>query len=261
MASSTKLTRGHAVAHRRACELVDLDRDLSEDEKWFVLEHFHESQTTLHSLDGAFFTPLGLARDLAIEVSGDRIIDLCAGIGRLAWACRDPLRRLNNEPARELVCVERNPDYVRVGRKILPHATWIRADVFDVAAMGLDRFDCAIANPPFGRISRTGNAPGYRGGRFEYHVIALAAQLARRGVFIVPQASAPFRYSGQPNFRVEPDGEYRAFTQATGIELEHSCGIDTSSYAGDWRGVCPATEIVLCDFTEPAGQTALPWPT
>jgi len=64
---------------------------------------------------GAHFTPAGLARDFAIDAGGGRrVIDLCAGIGGLGfWLDLDGR-------AGELVCVEVNPAYVEVGRKILP---------------------------------------------------------------------------------------------------------------------------------------------
>lgn len=246
-----KLTKNQARLHQQACEILAADRDLSEDEKLFVLEHWQEAAHTTHALAGAFFTPLGLARDLSIEVSGNRVIDLGAGIGRLAWSCRDLWgRRWNDEPARELVCVEANPTYVEVGRRVLPEATWICADLLDVPGMGLGRFDTAIANPPFGPIARAGDGPGYRGRRFEYRAIAVAAQIAKWGAFIIPQQSAPFRYSGQPCFRVERAPELDRFEHATGITLEPSCGIDTSGYTEDWRGVRPQVEVVTCDFTE-----------
>jgi len=246
-----KLTKTQARMHQRACQILEIDRDLTEDEKAFVLEHWQESASTTHTLSGAFFTPLGLARDLAIEVSGDRIIDLGAGIGRLAWSCRDLWgRRWNGEPARELVCVEANPAYVAVGRRVLPEATWICADLLALAGMGLGRFDTAIGNPPFGPIARSGNAPGYTGRRFEYHAIAAASQLATWGVFIIPQTSAPFRYSGRPVFTVERDPELDRFEHGTGISLAPNCGIDTTAHADGWRGVSPRVEIVTCDFTD-----------
>ncbi|GAA3173267.1 hypothetical protein [Nonomuraea salmonea] len=188
------------------------------------------------------------------------MIDLCAGTGRLAWWARDKwLRRANGEPPRELVCVERNRLYVEVGRRVLPEATWICGDVFDVPGMGLGRFDCAISNPPFGPITaRAGSAPRYSGDRFEYHVIDLAADLARRGVFVIPQGSAPFRISGGP-YREQTSRELERFHAETGIRMDCGVGIDTTHYEG-WRGVSPATEIVTCDFTERETPAAPPAP-
>ncbi|MFD3336114.1 methyltransferase [Streptomyces sp. NPDC058700] len=246
-----RLTKQQAAQHKKACDLVALDRDLTETEKDFVLDNWQEAATATHNLDGAFFTPEALARDLSIEVHGDRIIDLCAGIGRLAYSCRDYWgRRWNNQPLREIVCVEKNPDYVTVGRKILPEATWICADILAVPTLGLGRFDTAISNPPFGAIQRSGDAPGFQGGRFEYHVIAVASTLADFGAFIIPQPSAPFRYSGEPYYREERDRDCRRFEEQTGIRLGPGAGFDTSIYRDEWRGVSPKVEVAVCDFTE-----------
>lgn len=246
-----RLSKEAAKAHEKAASLVALDRDLTDTEKDFVLDNWQEAATATHNLAGAFFTPEALARDLSIEVHGDRIIDLCAGIGRLAYSCRDYWgRRWNNQPEREIVCVEKNPDYVTVGRKILPEATWICADILTVPTLGLGRFDTAISNPPFGAIPRSGDAPGFKGARFEYHVIAIAATLADFGAFIVPQPSAPFRYSGEPFYREERDRDCARFEEQTGIRLGAGAGFDTAIYRDQWRGVSPKVEVVVCDFNE-----------
>jgi SAM-dependent methyltransferase len=258
MAAMAKLSQQDVKAHLEACALAELDRELTEDERLFVLTHWHEAATTLNTVDGAFFTPLGLARDLSIEVHGTRVLDLGAGIGRLSWACRNLLASHNGEPPRTHVCVERNPAFVAVGRRVLPEAEWICADVFDLADMQLDTFDTAISNPPYGRAARIGRGPRYRGRRAEYHVIDIARDLARLGAFIVPATSAPFRYSGQPCFTEDRDEEYERFERATGVRLEPSCGIDTSIYLNEWRGVSPQVEVVTCDFADCAEAAPAP---
>ncbi|WP_280312170.1 hypothetical protein [Nocardia abscessus] len=164
-----RLTRAEATAHREALGLAGLRRDLDEEEKRFVLTHFQESASATHPLGGAFFTPEDLADCMSLDVVGNRVIDLCAGIGALAFACRNLREQSNGLPARELVCVESNPEFVAVGMKLVPEATWVCADVFDIGRQRWRLFDTAIANPPFGNHTRTGNAPGYRGPRFEYY--------------------------------------------------------------------------------------------
>jgi len=170
-----KLTKTEAGAHAQAEELLKKDV-LTYDERVFVLDHWHEGATNINGAVGAFFTPTGLARDFAIDACGGRTIDLCAGIGALAfhvfWRAHYALERGEARP--EIVCIERNPSYVEVGRKVLPEAKWICVDVFDLDFASLGRFRSAIANPPFGATPRTGNGPRYTGRSFEFHLIDLA---------------------------------------------------------------------------------------
>ena len=213
-----------------------------------MLRHWHPGAEHDTGQIGAFFTPFELGADFRVEIgNADRVIDLCAGIGHLAyWAYHG--RPFLNRPV-EIVCVEMNPAYVEIGRRILPDATWICADVFDVCNLDLDGFDVAIGNPPFGRIDRRGkSARTYRGPLFEFHVVALAADLAERGVFVLPQGSAPFSYSGTGCYRTKACPQYQTFLQQTGIELEMNCGIDTSLYQSNWLDVAPSVEIVCADF-------------
>jgi len=243
-----KLTRAQAKAHAEACKMLEKDR-LADDERLFVIQNWQESANHVNSSAGAFFTPWGLARDFSIEVGGARtIIDLCAGVGTLAY-----FSSLGD--VERLVCVEKNPGYIAVGRKLVPHAEWVEGDVFDLPEFG--RFDCAISNPPFGATARTGTSRTYSGRAFEYHVIAVASEIASYGVFIIPQNSAPFRYSGERHYREEKTEAYNAFAASTGIDLTPNCGIDCEVYRKDWRGVAPAVEIVCADFQkERGGQSA-----
>lgn len=252
-----KLTKAQAKAHQQACTLLEKDV-LTEDDKLFVLEHWQESAKHINTIAGAFFTPVGLARDLSIEVNTNcRVIDLCAGIGALSFFASGTWK------ANEIVCVELNPEYAAVGRKIVPEATWIVGSVFDPPP-DLGHFDFAIGNPPFGTTPRNAKGPRYTGGDFELHVIDAASDLADFGVFIVPQRTAGFKYSGCPAGgwpETRRDGVGSGYVEArgdtherllaqTGIELNPSCGIDTALYARDWHGVSISTEVVTVDFQE-----------
>ncbi|MFJ6669467.1 methyltransferase domain-containing protein [Streptomyces sp. NPDC091383] len=264
------LSKDEARMHREASALVALKRDLTEDEKETVLEHWQESSTATNSLDGAFFTPMELAWHMRHEVSGNRILDLCAGVGRLAYTCRNYwTRRYEGTPSAEVVCVERNPVFVEVGKKVLPEARWICGDVFNLPD-DLGTFDTVIANPPFGYTERAGQGPRYKGRRFEYHVVDIASTLARRGVFIVPQESAPFVYSGTSDHRwrarsdtptdkldrlARMSADYERFALETGLEMHFGIGMDTGTVADQWRGTGRLlTEIVHCDFEERPGK-------
>lgn len=243
-----KLTKQQIKAHKEAEALIDCDRPLRDEEKEFVLDNWQEAATHINSAAGAFFTPRCLAADFAIEVNGSSCdtgpcIDLCAGIGALGYQVERRFSRL--------VCVEVNPDYARIGRRILPDAEWLVCSAFDPRVLQLGRFSWAISNPPFGRIKAPDYSGPYTGSEFEYRVIEVASRLADFGAFILPQMSAPFRYSGQQCFRHEETDKARKFREQTGIQMEPNCGIDTSIHKGEWRGVAPVCEIVVCEFENP----------
>jgi len=240
-----KLSKQEIKQHEAALKLLEKDV-LSIDDKFFVLENYCPDAAHVVSKFGAFFTPVVLARDFAIECNSfSRIVDLCAGIGALSFAaCR-------YGDGEGITCVELNDEYLEIGKKILPKATWIHADVLSDEVRALRGFEMAISNPPFGNIAKQGS--------FEYAVIKIASQIAGMGCFILPQMSTPFKYSGNSNYEERENDKYLKFSKDTGIEFEFNCGIDTSVYLNDWKGVSPMCEIVVCDFT--AVKKAVKQPT
>lgn len=236
----SRLSKAQIAAHRGAERLLSQDR-LSDDDREFVLDNWQESATNINSAAGAFFTPSGLALDAAIyTTAAETILDLCAGIGCLgltAWW-------RSNQRAR-VTCVEVNPAYVDVGRKLFPEAAWICASVD--ALPKLPAFDCVISNPPFGRTAKI-KGPRYSG-EDDLAVVDIASDLARWGVFILPSMSCPFVYSGEPNYRRRPTAKHDRFQRTTGLRI--SCeSIDASYHRATWRGVSPAVEVVSVDFDE-----------
>lgn len=246
----SKLTKAQAKAHQQAEDLLTQEV-LTFEDKLFVMENWREDAQHVNSSAGAFFTPWGLARDFSLHVHGNRVVDLCAGAGALSlavWQSQAWERHGGATPI-DITCVELNPEYVRVGKKLLPEATWIQASIFDLPDLG--RFDTAISNPPFGNIKRGGgDAPRYKGAKFEYHVIDVAADLADHGAFIIPNMSAGFEYSGKPMFERVSNTKYTQFVEQTGIELEPGIGVDLTPYRDQWHGVSPYLEIACTDYTE-----------
>jgi hypothetical protein len=258
----SKLTKKEIQTHTKALELLE-HGTLSEDEKLFVFDNYREDAYHINSQSGAFFTPFGLARDLSIHIPYTyrqmvTVIDLCAGIGILSYAAAMRNNYWSRCPL-EITCVEINPDYIEIGKKLLPDARWICGDALDPDFLrSLGHFDFAISNPPFGNIA-SNHRKMYRSGLFEYMVIEAAAKIADDGAFIIPQMSAPFVFSTNINNNLywRDEGRAKKFEEKTGITLEFNLGIDTAQYTNKWHGVAPVCEIVCCDFTEKTGQLTL----
>jgi hypothetical protein len=235
----SKLTKAQAKLHDQACARLEKDV-LTLVDREYVLQHWRADAHHDVQRSGSFFTPTGLAGAFAMECTGAQsVIDLCAGIGSLSYW------RWHRDQPRRLVCVEANPAYVAVGKKVLPEAEWICADVFALPDPG--RFELAISNPPFGRANRNGKGPRYRGSKFEYHVIDLASTLAEQGVFLIPRTSAPFSSHKGHWRRVERD-EYLRFQWETGILLGEGVGVEPDGWLDEWHGVKPEVESVRVEF-------------
>lgn len=250
-----KLSKPQFKKHAEALALCRRGIKLTDDEKIFVLENYHPGATHINSAAGAFFTPMGLARDFSIEVGvneNSSVIDLCAGIGGLTYAIRGACS--------DLTCVEINPEYVEVGRMVVPEAKWICASVFDIEAYRREKkYTVAISNPPFGNIARDMTvATKYLGSAFDLLVVDLASQVAKSGVFILPSGSVPFVLSGPEPFRRSGSTLYSKFHSETGIDLEPSCGIDTTQYSDDWLGVKPSVEIATAEFSATVSAYQVP---
>lgn len=246
-----KLTKLEAKNHNLACELLK-KKKLTEDDKDFIFDNWHEGAKHINGTAGAFFTPSGLAFDMEFDICGKRVIDLCAGIGMLSYAVATRSRWSHDDAkCPEIVCVEINPDYVEIGKKLVPEATWICGDVLDpILIASLGHFDAAYGNPPFGNVKGSGNAPRYTGSTFEFKVMDIASDIADTGTFLIPQESASFRYSGKVPHEHLNNGKFAPFFHQTRVNMDVGIGVDTACYLEDWKGVKPLCEIVCCDFEE-----------
>lgn len=256
------ISKSAMVEHQKALDLVYSDRKLTQDEVEFVFENFQEGADASTRIVGAHFTPAELASDLAANIDAEFYVDLFAGIGRLTRSVLDfyawPGRR-------QALCVELNPTFVEVGKRLVPDAHWIQADLLTSDAAGtigkaieelgwpVGRRDVGvISNPPYGN----GKIDGQTGVQIEYHAIEIGAVLgAFAGAFIIPQQRCPFVYSGQQNYRqTGGDRAYQSFASRTGLAIGMNAGIDTSCYRKQWKGVSPQVEIAIVEYPECAAD-------
>ena len=75
------------------------------------------------------------------------IIDLCAGIGVLAG------NLFEHNPDCRITCVDIVPEFIDLGKKIVPEAEWILMDCYgpEFLARYQKAFSSGISNPPYGK--------------------------------------------------------------------------------------------------------------
>ncbi|MGA4620857.1 methyltransferase [Citrobacter meridianamericanus] len=235
-----RVTKKESQLRLKVMELVHSDRQLTEDDKEFIFNNYRGDGI---GATGAFFTPEMLAWDFMLDAGcSDDCIELCAGIGRLSY-----YQFIRNKPS-HFTCVELNPEYVLIGKRVLPQAEWITGDALQYTP---DRFyRVAYGNPPFGKINTSGAYTGrYTGSEFEFRIIDRAREYSSYGVWIVPQGSAGFKYSGHTYYdRSIQSAKYIKFEKDTGLILHPGVGIDTPIYRDQWNGTKVTCESVLVDY-------------
>lgn len=200
--------------------------------------------------NGAFYTPYGLAQDCAIFTHrSGHIVDVCAGIGMLSYRVKQMDSYEKN--IKSITCIELNPKAVEIGKKLLPEATWICGNVFDLdlwtkltKKLPDKRFDTMISNPPFGKDMNKRLAPFLNmSGERDLMVLELCLRYAKSGHFIMPSGSSPFRVSGRPYYEDDPatvwSKKFQRFMNANKeFKFNLSGGdIDTSIYKEEWKGL------------------------
>ena len=144
------------------------------------------------------------------------------------------------------MCVELNPDFIRVGERILPEATWVRGDIFQRSVIeGLGRFDEVISNPPYGLRPELTDPNWLTKAPSQYMAAEVAMKVSKHAIFLLNQGDCPFAYSGRQRFEYTKAEAYTKFNEKTGVVFEMNCGLDTSAYENAWKGTKQITEIVI----------------
>ena len=186
-----KITKAQSKAHDEALAVLSLTRKLGNGDKEFVFNNFNPMATNNVGKGAIFFTPIEVAWEFRINSESDgNVIDLAAGIGMLSYVHRDS----HSNPKFRHVAIELNPEFVDIGRKLLPEVEWYCGSIFDeelLRGLGTD-FTLAISNPPFGNIaSKTDTQWMSLRGPAELLAIEVALRMAYcGGIFILPSQYA-----------------------------------------------------------------------
>lgn len=199
-----RLSKAELKLHKQAEDLVSSDKELSSNEVFFVLENWSPHYNQQVSETGAFFTPPDVASTFAVMTIGDpfgRIVDLCAGIGSLLYPLKMRANRFEWHPdVEEVVAIEYNPEYVRVGKRLFPEVTWVHGSIFDLDLLkSLGRFDVGISNPPFGKVPTMDGADWLSFNDVAHlAAVEVAHRICDQGAcFILPQMDLPIIFSGR----------------------------------------------------------------
>lgn len=228
---------------------------LTFEEKEFIYTNFHPGTLSDITSDSAYFTPLDLAYDFGLFAGRYGVtVDMCAGIGTLTFAART--RDYYEKDITTSICIERNPKFIEIGKRLLPEAIWIEGDIFDKSIWDnitttYGKIDCIISNPPFGKVTKTGadrNWLKYKGSDLDMAAIEVALMHTTNVSMILPSGSTTFQYSGRPYFKEVVNKKVDKLKKETGYQFYMgNPGIDCSVYE-DFKGTKIMVEHV--DFMD-----------
>lgn len=239
-----KLTKKEVKEQQEILALIRSDKNLIGSEIDFIYENFNPGAIGDVSANGAFFTPYGLAQDVAVMVQArGHVLDLCGGVGMLSYRALD--MDTYEKRIQSLTIIELNPEYIEIGKKLLPHANWVHGSVFDKELIESllpkdGKFDTILSNPPFGKVLAKEKVDwlNYNNNR-DLMCLEVALRYGKDAYFILPSGSVPFRYSGAPYYQENLSRELKRFIEVNKEFLFNmSCdGIDCSIYKDEWKNL------------------------
>lgn len=247
-----KLTKQQTKAHDEVMALLSLQRSLSRDEIAQCYRDYIPGATNNIGKGGIFFTPPDLARDFACcTVDRGRVLDACAGTGILAWRM---FEQSPNADRLHVTCVETNPEFIEVGKRLLPQAEWVRGDMFDLSFVkSLGTFSQGVSNPPYGRVPTVAcKWTTFRGSAHLMMAEILLRLCERSADMIVPAQDVYWAGDSCPN--VERSANLKLFRAALpGVDVvPHP--IECEIYREQWRGASPKVCLVEVGWDEYIGN-------
>lgn len=233
-----KLTKPQLKIHKQA-EIILQKETLTFEDKEYLYEHFNEGAISDVTSESAYFTPLDLAYDFALFAGRYGVcVDMCAGFGVLSFCAR--VRDTYHNNIKHQICIERNPKFVEIGKKLLPEAEWIEGDVFDKNIWDYIKnkygtINSIVSNPPFGKVTKTDCNRSwlkYTGAELDIACMEIAMLNCQSDIsMLLPVGSVEFKYSGRPYFDNIENKKISKLRKETGIEfVMTNPGIDTSVY-------------------------------
>ena len=242
-----KLTKKQIKLHEEANKILEKPI-LSIEEKEFVLNNWRPEAENNVASNGVFFTPPEIAHELHVATgdSTGKVLDLCAGIGRLGFTLLH--YGLFREKPLEITAIEKNPKFVEVGKKILPEANWICMDVFieknwNDNNLEDEYFDFVISNPPFGHITNS----EWRGLYTTADLLCVAIGFDKSkygGIYILPTGNIPWEYSGKMTYTEKNSLNWNKLKRFYPTINAGCTSIDVSEFKKQWSDVSPNVEIV-----------------
>lgn len=233
-----KITKLASKLHDEAMAILSLSRKLERSEIEMVFEQYNPMADHNVGQAGIFFTPTQIALEIQMptQLFGS-VVDIAAGIGKLTyyvWMHADIRKRIGR-----FVCIDNNPVFVEIGKKLLPDVEWYCFDIYQKSLWEqLGTFHFVISNPPYGNVAMD-KTDWLLPGPADQKAIEIALRVSKHGgPFILP-----ISYSNRDDRKfIKLRNKFGKFCLT---EWASSIYEDA-----EWQGANPNTRIYDLDFSD-----------